>query len=223
MKAAIFDLDGTLVDSAPDIHAAANALLRAMGYPPLPYALVKSFIGNGIPKLVERIMAASDIAHDAERHADLTAKFSDLYARHPADRSTLFPHVRAVLIHLSAADIALGVCTNKSHGLAVQILQELGIASFFGSVIGGDSLPQRKPDPAPLRECARQLGATRLIYVGDSEVDAATAQAAGVPFALYTQGYRKTALDDLPHDRAFDDYRALLDFADSALGTGKAA
>lgn len=223
MKAVIFDLDGTLVESAPDIHAAANALLRAMGYQPLSYETVKSFIGDGIPKLVERIMRASDIEYEQERHAGLTATFVELYSRNPSERSELFSGALEVLTHFSKEGIVLGVCTNKNHDIAVQILQALGVEAFFDVVIGGDSLLQRKPDPAPLRECIRQLGATQVVYVGDGEVDAATAQAAEVTFALFTEGYRQSAVEDLPHDFAFGDYRNLLKFADGVFTTEKAA
>ncbi len=215
MKAVIFDLDGTLVDSAPDIHAAANALLNAVGYPPLPYEQVKSFIGNGIPKLVERVMRVSHIDHTPERHADLVARFTDLYSIQPATKSALYPNVDATLEYLDAQGFTLGVCTNKDRDLSIQVLKGLGIGGFFSSVIGGDSLPQRKPDAAPLLECARQLGADEFIYVGDSEVDAATAEAAKAAFVLFTEGYRKTPVEKRSHDFAISDFSDLAEFVET--------
>jgi phosphoglycolate phosphatase len=209
VKAVIFDLDGTLVDSAPDIHATANALLHTHGQPPVSYAQLVSFIGNGIPKLVERLMRARDIEYSTAQHTELTDEFVALYRANPTALSEMYPGVQDMLATLSGQKIALGVCTNKNHDLAVQMLQELAIDGFFGSVIGGDSLPQRKPDPAPLHQCAHELAASDIVYVGDSETDANTAVACTVPFAFFTKGYRKLPISEIPHDQAFDDFAAL--------------
>ena len=216
-RAVIFDLDGTLVDSAPDIHASANALLRAMGYQPIAYDLLCSFIGNGIPKLVERVMRASHIEVTEARHAELTARFSALYAEKPAEKTTLYPGVLALLDSLRDRGFGLGICTNKAHGLTLKVLDGMGLGDRFGSVIGGDSLPVKKPDPAPFFACRDALGADEVVYVGDSETDAATAQAAGVPFALFTEGYRKTSVALIPHQVAFSDYGKLAPLLDALL------
>ncbi len=97
----------------------------------------------------------------------------------------------------------MGICTNKPEGPARHVLADLGLAPFFATVVGGDRLPVVKPDPAPLRLCAAEMGAARFVFVGDSEVDAETARAAGVPFLLYTEGYRKGPVESLPHAAAF--------------------
>jgi phosphoglycolate phosphatase len=223
MRAVIFDLDGTLVDSAPDIHAAANALLRSMGYQPLSLPTVRSFIGNGIPKLVERVMRASDIPMEAARHAGLVARFEDLYGAHPASLTVPYPGVRDSLRRLAEGGAVLGVCTNKNEGLSRQVLDGVGLGDLFDVVVGGDTLPVRKPDPAPFFACAERLGAGACVYVGDSEVDAATAEAAHVRFGLFTEGYRKTAVALIRHDFAFSDFSRLPALVETAFPQDSAA
>lgn len=209
MQAVIFDLDGTLCDSAPDLHASANAMLANSGRAPLNLDLVRSFIGNGVPKLVERVMRASGMDYDAERHAALIAEFENIYATNPVANTVLYPGVRDVLGKLLAANFALGVCTNKVHHITLQVLRGLNIDTCFGSVIGGDSLPTHKPDPAMLHACIAELAGSDVVYVGDSEVDAATAVAAKIPFVLFSGGYRKSPVEDIPNDAVLHDFRVL--------------
>ena len=209
MRAVIFDLDGTLCDSAPDLHASANVLLAGLGKDPLALDLVRSFIGNGVPKLVERVMRASDIAFDPERHAQLTGQFERIYTANPVSETVLYPGVRDVLDTLRAEGCPLGVCTNKVHHITMQVLQGLGVDMYFGSVIGGDSLPTHKPDPAMMHACIKELGGGDVVYVGDSEVDSATAVAAGIPFVLFAKGYRKSPVEEIPHGAVFNDFSEL--------------
>lgn len=208
MKTIVFDLDGTLIDSAPDIHAAAARMLQDEGLEALPFEVIKSFIGNGVPKLVERVMAARSI-EGAQNHARLTQVFMDHYEAASSDLTEVYPNVRETLEALRAEGYALAVCTNKPVEPAVAILRDLGLAEFFTLVIGGDSLPVRKPDPSVLAHTFAALGATSRLYVGDSEVDAETADRAAITFALFTEGYRKTPVDALPHAVAFDDFAQL--------------
>jgi phosphoglycolate phosphatase len=126
--------------------------------------------------------------------------------------------VPAALTALAAAGHRMAICTNKPYGPTLAVLRHLGLFGHFAAVIGGDSLPQRKPDPAPLHETVRLLGGGPVLFVGDSEVDAETAINAGIPFLLYTEGYRKAPVADLPHAAAFDDFAAL-----SALVAGLSA
>jgi phosphoglycolate phosphatase len=203
----IFDLDGTLVDSAPDIHAAVSAMLAAEGHVSPDLATVTSFVGNGLPVLVSRVIAYCGL--DPAQHERLTRATLSYYNAAPADLTRPYAGVVAALETLQTAGHALGLCTNKPEIPARLVLDQLGLARFFGAVVGGDSLPVAKPDPAPLHACIGLLGGGATIYVGDSEVDAATAQAAGVPFALFTEGYRKTAVENLAHDVAFSDFNAL--------------
>ncbi|MFT4149352.1 MAG: phosphoglycolate phosphatase [Paracoccaceae bacterium] len=205
--AIVFDLDGTLVDSVPDLHVAANAMLAEAGLAPLDLATVTSFVGHGIPNLVRRVMAARGIAPD--REAAMQSVMLRHYLAHPADLTRPYPAVPQVLQDLREQGFALGVCTNKLREPAMAILDALDLTRHFGVVIGGDSTPQRKPDPAPLFAAYAALGGAPLLYVGDSEVDAETAQAAGIAFALFTRGYRTTPVDQLPHRISFDDFAML--------------
>ncbi len=223
MKAVIFDLDGTLVDSAPDIVHAANALLRARGRPGLEYDQVRSFIGNGVPKLVERVMEASGVENTPARFADWVDGFVGIYAQNPIGHTKVYPGVVDLLTHLQGSNIALGVCTNKNHALTLPVLDGLGLGGFFGSVIGGDTLPVKKPDPAPLMKCMEELNATDVVYVGDSEVDAATAVAARRPFALFTEGYRKSPVALIPHQVSFSDFGNAAAQIETLFQSGKLA
>ncbi len=209
MKAVVFDLDGTLIDSVPDLHAAAARTLDDVGHAPLSLATIRSFVGNGVPKLVERTMRASDIAFTADAHAAMVDRFLKYYGAASAELTTLYPNVFETLAALRDQGFALGVCTNKPQAPTNDILDAYDLSQFFGAVIGGDALPSRKPDPAPLHKTFADLGASRMLYVGDSEVDAETAQRAEVPFALFTEGYRKTPVAELPHSYTFDDYAQL--------------
>jgi phosphoglycolate phosphatase len=210
-QAIVFDLDGTLVDSARDIHAAASAFLIERGHEPLDLATVTSFIGNGVPVLLERIMEAVGEASDPVSVEGALRRFNRIYNAAPSALSRLYPGVVEALTELQAAGCVLGICTNKPVAPARRMLADLGIADFFTALTGGDSLPQRKPDPAPLRRTAVALKTETagLIYVGDSEVDAATAQAAGVTFVLFTEGYRKSPVEALVHQARFSDFGEL--------------
>lgn len=205
--AIVFDLDGTLVDSVPDLAVAANAMLAEVGQGPLDLPTVTSFVGHGIPNLVRQVIA--HLGLDPAGEADLQASMLRNYLAHPADLTRPYPGVVAALEALAAEGHALGVCTNKMREPAVEILRALDLERFFAVVIGGDSTATRKPDRAPLDAAYAALPGVPLLYVGDSEVDAATAVAAELPFALFTLGYRKTPVAELPHRFAFDDFALL--------------
>jgi len=211
LRAVIFDLDGTLVDSAPDIHAAANAFLAERGHPALDLATIISFVGNGVPVLLERVLRAVGEPADAAAVAAALPRFNEIYGAAPSALSRLYPGVAGALEGLREAGLKLGVCTNKPTGPAHRVLADLGIDRCFAGLVGGDSLPERKPDPAPLRHLAGELGVglEAVAYVGDSETDAATAEAAAVPFFLYTRGYRKSPVEAIAHRTAFDDFSGL--------------
>jgi phosphoglycolate phosphatase len=205
LRAVVFDLDGTLVDSAPDLHAAANAFLAERGHGPLDLPTITSFVGNGVPVLLERVLRAAGEAADSEAVAAALPRFNALYGDAPSALSRLYPGVGEALGALRDAGLALGICTNKPEGPARRVVADLGLGEFVTALVGGDSLPQRKPDAAPLRHLAGLMGAElgAAAYVGDSEVDAATAAAAGVPFVLFTEGYRKRPVAAIAHSARF--------------------
>lgn len=212
----VFDLDGTLIDSAPDIHAAGIALLTEEGLPHVTLDQSRSFIGNGARVFVERLERATAGANQPDRTARMQARFLDHYeTAHALTRP--YPGVEAALADLRGQGWQLAICTNKPLGPTRAVLAHFGWDDLFGAVIGGDSLAVIKPDPAPLRAAIAGLGGGPVVYVGDSEVDAATARAATVPFALFTEGYRKSPVAQMPHDRAFADWAELPEIAAALL------
>jgi phosphoglycolate phosphatase len=208
MAAVIFDLDGTLVDSAPDIHAAVNRMLLAEGEAPLDFEAVKRFIGNGVPTLIARVMVSRGRAGE-DIHARWLMRFMADYAARPAVLTRVYPGVPDALEALRKAGHGLGICTNKPEAPARHVLEAFGMAGFFSAVMGGDSLAVQKPDPAPLHAVAQALGDGPVIFVGDSEVDSETAKSAGVPFLLFTGGYRKNPVEAIAHHARFEAFEAL--------------
>lgn len=198
----VFDLDGTLIDSVPDIHAAVVRMLLSHGLTPLSVAEVASFVGNGIHVLIDRVAGAVGVT-DRTLKANMLDRFQSEYQRHPTERTTTYLGAIEALTDLASAGHLLGICTNKPHAITRSILANLGLADFFGVVIAGDSLSIRKPDPRPLVAAFDALERGRGLFVGDSEIDAQTAQAAGIRFLLFTQGYRKSAVCDIAHYRSF--------------------
>ncbi|ADZ69413.1 phosphoglycolate phosphatase [Polymorphum gilvum] len=219
MRAVVFDLDGTLVDSVAAIADIGNTLVGELGLAPLCLDEARGYIGNGAAKFVERALAArgrTPTGADLHIHVE---RFETLYAAAPGDANRPFPGVEATLRLLKARGVALGLCTNKPGAPTTNLLAALGWSELFAAVVTGDTLAQKKPDPAPLHHCARLLGHAaaggHIAYVGDSEVDAATAEAAGAPFLLYTEGYRKAPVEALPHRAAFSDYGRLPELLDA--------
>lgn len=206
MARIVFDLDGTLIDSAPDIHGIANKVLEQEGCEGISLAQTHNFIGNGAAVFVTKMRGARGICdgEQARLYADFVARYDD------AVGLTLpYPGVLAALDVLKANGHKLGICTNKPIRPCRSVLAHLGMDHYFDTMWGGDSLAVHKPDPAPLHAAFDALGDGPQIYVGDSDVDAETGQRAGVPFMLYTEGYRKCAVEEMPHTVAFDDFAEL--------------
>ncbi len=206
--ALVFDLDGTLIDSAPDIHAVANKVFEAKGLQPFSFDVVRGFIGNGVGVLVSRLLQSQGLEQTEALQGELVENFVNFYEE-AFDLTTVYPGVPDALEALAALGHPMGICTNKPEGPARAALQHFRLDGFMRAVIGGDSLPRRKPDPAPLWAAFAALGEEYGLFVGDSEVDAATAAAAGVPLALYTEGYRKAPVEGLGAKLVFGDFHAL--------------
>ncbi|WP_376960484.1 phosphoglycolate phosphatase [Azospirillum sp. A26] len=204
IRAVAFDLDGTLVDSVADLMHASNALLAELGRPPVDLAAVRSFVGDGAPKLVERVLAATGgVPAAADEAARCLERFLAIYEADPSAHSTLYPGVAETLDRLAEAGLRLGVCTNKPMAATLRLLEDLGIAGRFAAVVGGDSYPTRKPSPEPVLGLLERLEVTpaETVFVGDNEHDVAAARAAGVARVLVVPyGYARVPLDGLPHD-----------------------
>jgi len=191
----LFDLDGTLVDSVPDLAIAVDRMLAALGRPPAGVGRVRDWVGNGAPTLVRRALLGqldvSDVTLSADLFEPAHAHFLEYYAQATAQLSALYPGVLACLDGLQARGVTLGVATNKPMRFTTEMLQGLGIEGYFQVVIGGDSLPTCKPDPAMLLSAMAQCGAgpATTLMVGDSSNDIKAGRAAGCKVAAVPYGY----------------------------------
>jgi phosphoglycolate phosphatase len=191
-RLAVFDLDGTLVDSAPDIHAALDRLMAAQGRPGFARAEVTAMIGDGVRVLVERASAARSLAFSEA----LLEAFTADYTARAAEATALFPGIAAALDALAAEGWTLAVCTNKPAAATAALLGALGLAGRFAAVGGGDSFPVRKPDPGHLLGTIAQANAdpARSIMIGDHRNDVAAAAGAGLPCLFAGWGYGTPAM-----------------------------
>lgn len=201
----VFDLDGTLIDSAPDICGVANRLLAPHGAQ-ISLAQTHSFIGNGVGVFITRMLDA--VALPQTLHGALLPQFKEAYLT-AFSLTKPYEGVQGALAALQAAGHPMGICTNKPIAPCMAVLDHLDLRRSFGTFWGGDSLAVSKPDPAPLHAAFAALGEGPRLYVGDSEVDAQTAQAAGVPFLLFAKGYRKSPVEQIAHLAVFDDFAQL--------------
>ena len=199
-----FDLDGTLVDSAPAIREIAAAMLSELGAAPLELSETRRFIGEGAARFVARALAARGLPTEGPGFEAALARFEGLYAAAPGAANQPFPGAEAALRAVAEAGAAPALCTNKPRAPTLNLLDALGWRDLFAAVVAGDDLPERKPDAAPLRAAFAAAGGAGALYVGDSEIDEATAGAAGAPFALFTPGYRKKPVEAFDALFAFD-------------------
>ena len=207
----VFDLDGTLVDTAPDLIAATNHVLEHMGMPPVGEETLRPSIGHGARYMVERAMGpAADKLSEAER-ALLLERFLDYYGRHIAVGSRPFEGAVAALENFQSAGAKLAVCTNKMERMSKCLLDALDLSRFFSAVAGRDTLTAFKPHPEHLLGTIRMVGgdAARAVMIGDSRVDVATAKAARVPVIAVSFGYTDAPAREFEADAVIDHYREL--------------
>src|SRR5215470_16537087 len=217
MATIIFDLDGTLVDTAPDLIGALNVILGREGLPTIPYDEARALIGAGARSMLERGLSAVDRpAADIDR---LYEHFIAFYADHVADRSRPFPGVEQALDVLAGRGFTLAVCTNKLELLSVRLLESLGLADRFATICGQDTFAVQKPHPAALLGTLRRAGGNldRAVMVGDSQTDIATARAALMPVVAVDFGYTDVPVKDLDPDEIISHYSLLPDAIEMLL------
>lgn len=199
----VFDLDGTLVDTAPDLAATLNVILAREGLPPVDYEAARNMVGGGIRVMLERGLAAAGRALPAATMDALTRDFVDHYAAHIADKSQPFPGVEAALDTLAERGYRLAVCTNKLERLSMRLLDALGLSKRFVVICAADTFGISKPDPEILRRTIARAGAedSSAVMVGDSIMDIATARAANIPVVAVDFGYTDTPIAALAPDR----------------------
>jgi len=209
--ALIFDFDGTLIDSAPDIALGLNRLLVQENRRELPLSTVHQMIGDGAGRLVEQAFAATGAALTPAELGPMTERYLTIYGALPVDRGCIYPGVVETLTALKNAGHRLGLCTNKPAGISVDLLRELGLDALFDAVAGGDSVARRKPHPDPLLFVMDRLGvdAGGAVMVGDNANDVAAARGAGVPVVAVAYGYPRMALEDLGADSIIDRFADL--------------
>jgi phosphoglycolate phosphatase len=222
----VFDLDGTLVETAPDLVATLNLIFARQGLPPVAYEVARNLVGGGARALIERGLAAEGRELGASEVDRLVNDFIAHYGQHIADRSRPFPGLTMALDALAAAGCRLAVCTNKLEWLSVRLLAALGLLPRFVAVCGADTYGLQKPDPAFLRRTVARAGGLleQAVMVGDSNSDVAMARAAGVPVIAVDYGYSETPVRDLAPQRVIstlsDLPSAVFDLLGIAQGAG---
>ena len=207
----VFDLDGTLVDTAPDLITALNHVLAREGLSAVPLASARNMIGAGARKLIERGLEAEGRNMTVKEIDRMTVDFIDYYAEHIADASRPFEGLESALDDLSASGCRLAVCTNKLEWLSRRLLDALDLSSRFAAICGADTFGVSKPDPAILRQTVAKAGGavTSSIMVGDSGNDIGVARRAGMPVIGVSFGYTDVPIADLKPDRLIHHMRDL--------------
>lgn len=207
--ALIFDFDGTLIDSAGEIAQGLNALLAETGRPALSLERVRSFIGDGAATLVERAFAAT--GGPAGDPPAMVRRYLELYEEMAGAPEQIFPEVADTLAALRHAGHRLGLCTNKPERATRKLLGLLGMDGLFDSVAGGDTLAQRKPDPAPVRHVLSELGGGPGVMIGDNHNDVASGHGAGLPVIVLSYGYPRVPPHELGAELVIDRFGDLPD------------
>ncbi len=210
-SALVFDLDGTLIDTAPDLTGALNVTLESLGLPVVDQEEVRNMVGRGARVLIERGLLAADVAPEEALIEQALNTFLTYYGEHIADRSKPFEGVIETLEHFARNGARMGVCTNKPRGLSVKLLEELDLIGYFPVVLGADSVENRKPHPQHLLKTIAELahGPHQAVMIGDSPADVSAARAAGVPVIVVSFGYSEIAAHDLGADLVIDRFAQL--------------
>ncbi len=216
----VFDLDGTIADTAGDLIDAANAALAAEGFRPAPAEAIKKGVGYGTKAMLESALAASGHNADPEQMQRLGAKLLAHYEENIAAKTQLFPGFPEVAARLQLEGAKLALCTNKQERLTQRLLSALGIGSLFDAVAGGDTFPFRKPDPRHISELVRLAGGelSAAVMVGDSEADIAAARAAGIPVIAARFGYASAPARELGADAVMNRFEELPALIGACLG-----
>jgi phosphoglycolate phosphatase len=202
----VFDLDGTLVDTAPDLIGALNFILEREGMPPVPLQSARTMIGAGARRLLERGLELDGRALTVADIDKLTADFIDYYAAHIADASRPFEGLEAALDDLATRGYRFAVCTNKLEWLSKRLLDRLGLSGRFAAICGADTFGVSKPDPAILQQTVARAGGqlSQAIMVGDAGPDVGVARRAGIPVIGVAFGYTEVPMAELKPDRLID-------------------
>ncbi len=210
-KAVIMDLDGTLIDSAPDIARALNCAFEDEGLSPFTLDEVRFMIGGGVPKLVERAFDARNMPHDEKEQAIIKGVLRH-YTEAPVDNTVIYEGVEHVLSTLRTRGLKVGLCTNKPQDITEVALEQLNMTAYFDAIVGGTADTKRKPDPETLKMCADQLGVgvDDCLLVGDSGADRGAAEALEMTVFLVEYGYCKTPVSELKPDGVLDKMSDLL-------------
>jgi phosphoglycolate phosphatase len=218
-RTVVFDLDGTLVDTAPDLVNALNFVLDREGLPPVPLHSARKLIGAGARRLIERGLELEGRTAGLEDITRLTSDFIDYYAAHIADVSRPFEGLETALDDLASRGYRFAVCTNKLEWLSKLVLDQLGLSSRFSAICGGDTFGVSKPDPSILRQTIARAGGqlSSAIMVGDAGPDIGVARRAGIPVIGVEFGYTDVAIADLKPDRLIGHMRELPAAVDSLM------
>jgi phosphoglycolate phosphatase len=212
LDAIVFDLDGTLIDSVPDVRAAVNRVLGKLGRPLLTLEQIKGMIGEGAQAMLKQVMEQTGGYSDGMMEEYLP-QFLATYKAHPADHTVVYPGVFDVLEQLKADGITLGVCTNKPSTTTLPAMEALGLEKYFKAIVCADMVEHRKPDGRHVLNALERMGARpdNAVMVGDSETDIAAAVDAGLPAVAVSYGYCHVPLDELPADILIDSIAELPD------------
>ena len=221
MYTIVFDLDGTLIDTAPDLIHTLNLVLTREGLPEVSYDTARNLIGGGAQVMIQRALAAEGRDATAAEMDRLYTEFIAYYSEHIADRSRPFPELERTLDALAAAGLRLAVCTNKLERLSLRLLEALNLKQHFAAICGPDTFGVQKPDPEIFWQTVGRAGGepSRAIMIGDSKTDIHTARAARVPVVAVDFGYTEVPIESLQPDRIISSFSELPAAISELLGS----